>query len=300
MCLILLGIVGVTGAHAAESRIVIEKKEQPFIPDVKTCAAKDICDLKSVVFRTEQMRSPAENSDDIEVYGTDLYASYETRSLETLPKYAFVQFIRGCVYRSVLGADGKVGTYFSVIRRYMGNGRYPFRHRDWSLDSIDSDPIFTSEPSEPEERHYFSEWLSPSTHWKPGFLGHFYGEQKPTSPQLYVSDNAPLAYVFDGVAQNVSFEFRMCLYKTTDVPRSVRSSNEITFASPIVCYDWGSSNVYNHMQKTFDHPKGVVGVCQRPFTPDEERRNRFMRSEVSPQETTEILPLADIKHVDAE
>lgn len=285
---VLLGIIGITGAHASESRIVLEKKEHSFTPDKKTCVEKDLCDLKSVIFRTEQMRSPAENSDDIETYGTDFYASYETRSLETLSKYAFVQFIRGCVYRSVLGADGKVETYFSIIRRYMGEGRYPFRHLDWSLDSIDSDPIFTSEPSEPAERHYFSEWLSPSAQWKPGFVGHFYGEQKPTFPRLYVSDNVPVSYIFDGVAQNVSFEFRMCLYKTGNVPRSVRS-NEINFASPIVCHDWGSSNVYNHAQKIFEHPKGITDVCQRPFTPEEERRNHYMKSEVPSHETTDVL-----------
>lgn len=294
---VLLGIIGIAGAQATESRIVLDKKEQSFAPDAKTCAIKDICDLKGVVFRVEQMRSPAENSDDIEIYGTDLYASYETRSLEALPKYAFVQFIRGCVYRSALGADGKVGTYFSVIRRYMGNGRYPFRHLDWSLDSFDNDPVYSSDSSQAEGRHYFSEWLDPSTHWKPGFVGHYYGEQKPTFPQLYVSDNAPVAYVFDGVAQNVSFEFRMCLYKTADVPLKVRS-DEINFATPIVCRTWESSNIYNHTQKIFEHPKGVVGVCQRPFTPAEERRNRFMKSDPSAEETT--IPLVEMKQVDAE
>jgi hypothetical protein len=294
---VLLGIIGIAGAQATESRIVLEKKEHLFTPDQKTCAIKDICELKGVVFRVEQMRSPAENSDDIEIYGTDIYASYETRSLEMLPKYAFAQFIRGCVYRSSLSTDGKVTTYFSVIRQYMGKGRYPFRHRDWSLDSVDADPIFASEPSAPEERHYFYEWLSPSTHWKPGFVGHFYGEQKPTFPQLYVSDNVPVAYIFDGVAQNVSFEFRMCLYKTADVPRNV-GLHETNFASPIVCYDWGSSNVYDHAQKKFDHPKGVAGVCQRPFTPDEERRNRFMIKDASVQELRGPLP--EMKQVDVE
>jgi hypothetical protein len=288
----LLGMMSIAGADAAESRIVLDKKEQSFVPDAKTCAEKDLCDLKSVVFRVEHMRSPAENKDDIEIYGTDLYASYETRSLETLPKYAFVQFIRGCVYRSLLGIDGKIETHFSIVRQYMGNGRYPFRHLDWSLDSVDRDPVYASEPSVPEERHYFSEWLEPSKQWKPGSAGNYYGEKKPYFPKLYVTDNAPLAYVFSGVAQNVSFEFRMCLYKTTDIPRSTRP-DELNFAQPIVCYDWKSSNIYDHAQETFDHPNGVVGVCQRPFTPDEEKRNRFLRKDTSFEGKMVALPLTE-------
>jgi hypothetical protein len=290
-------VLGVTGAQAVESRIVLDKKEQSFTPDSKTCAEKNICDLKSVVFRVEQMRSPAKDHDDIDIYGTDFYASYETTSIEMLQKYAFVQFIRGCVYRSHVGLGGNVETNFSVVRWYMGDGRYPFRHLDWSLDSFDDDPVYSSESSQIEGRHYFSEWLDRSTHWKPGFVGNFYGEEKPTFPKLYVSDNAPIAYIYAEVAQNVSFEFRMCLYKTADVPRKARS-DEIDFAVPIVCRDWESSNVYDHAQKTFAHPKGVVGVCQRPFTPDEERRNRFMRPGLLPEQTT--TPLPEIKQVRVE
>lgn len=297
---IVLGIIGMAGAQAAEMRIVLEKKELSFTPDPLTCDEKDLCDLQSVVFHVEQMRSPAENKDDFEAFGTDFYAAYKTSSLETLPKYAFAQFIRGCVYRSALDESGNLETYFSVVRRYMGKGKYPFRHLDWSLDSIDNDPIFTSEPSEPQERHYFAEWLNPSAHWKPGIVGNFYGEQKPTLPELYVSDNAPIAYVFDGVAQNVSFEFRMCLYKTADVPLSTRD-NDTNFAVPIVCHAWTSSNIYNHAKKTFEHPKGVVSVCQRPFTPDEERRNHFLKSDASPnpEETTESY-LLETTHTRAE
>ena len=164
----------------------------------------------------------------------------------------------------------------------MGKGRLPFRHLDWSLDSNDKDPVFTSEPSEAENRHYFAEWLSPGTQWKPGFLGHFYGEQKPRLAQLYVSDNVPLAYVFDGVAQNVSLELRMCLYKTADVPRDM-SSNGIDLALPIACSVWRSSNVYDHEGKRFEHPKEVVATCNRPFNSAEEERNRFLNEKVSPE-----------------
>jgi hypothetical protein len=170
----------------------------------------------------------------------------------------------------------------------MGKGKYPFRHLDWSVDSIDNDPMFTSLSSAPEERHYFAEWLNPGARWTPGVLGNFYGEQKPKFPRLYVSDNAPISYVIDGVAQNVSFEFRMCLYKTADVPRSIRS-DEVNFAPPIACYNWGSSNIYNHAEKKFEHPKGVASVCQRPYTPDEERRNHFLNGTADPKETVEPL-----------
>jgi hypothetical protein len=275
-------------AFAAKPPIqAIDSRNVVIMHDRTECKKNDTCDLLKMDFRVRQYRIPPEDVDDSEFLGTVLYASYETDRVETLPKYAFVQFIRGCVYRSWKENGGTVATHFSVARRYMdvpNNKFITFCHRDWMIDANQSDPIYSSEPSESPNRHYFLQWSDIPGKWDSNASdGHLFGEEVPKYPRGYVTDYPMQAYNLRGVANNVSLEFRMCLYKTADVP-PVLEGKDVNFAKPIYCFDWSHNFVYNHDKDVFERPSVISPVCARPFTPEETERDLYIRGVKQPQE----------------
>ncbi len=270
-----------TFAVAFQSEISLKRDGYVFTPSPRDCVTRDICDLKEVVFRIEQFRLPPldDEEGDIDLLGTRLYASYETTQIDQLEKYVFVQFIRGCSFFSVLRDDGTIDEHFGRARAAMFGRLMIFRHPLWSIDSNGHDPAYSASAEFPGYRHYLAQWREPAPKWVPDDeKGDLYGETKPTVPRLFMTD-LPIAawHRPDGLAQNASFEFRTCLYKTADVPIQTEGEHDVHFEEPVVCWNWKHNFVYNHPLKHFDQPETVAPICMRPFTPEEERIEKFLR-----------------------
>jgi hypothetical protein len=247
-------------------------REEVYIQSKEKCIKFDSCDLKQIIFRTNDGSLKRESKDDLDMYWTKMYASYVTSSLAEIEKYAFVQFIRGCVFTSVMLPGGKVETLFNVVRVHgdVPEGKMLFRHPDWVVDSNDEDPVYSSDTSISDNRHFLYQWTLPHGAWNPDLAqGNLYGEKQVTFPQLYVTDRPTSAVLFsDGSAQNSSLEFRVCLYKTADIPKNGAGS-DIDFAQPIKCFEWEQSYVYDHLSQSWTRPHGVVEECRRPLSEEE-------------------------------
>jgi hypothetical protein len=94
----------------------------------------------------------------------------------------------------------------------------------------------------------------------------YYGRSKPPSPVLYTTDHPGQAFVMGTIAKNVSLEFRMCMYKASDVPYQMKPGQKLK-AKPIHCFEWFSSFIYDHEEKVFSQPSNLSPVCKTPLSP---------------------------------
>lgn len=270
-----------SAVFAQSLEVLLKRDGMIFSPSAEDCAARDICDLKQVVFRLEQYRlPPADEENDMDLLGTKLYASYETARIDQLEKYVFVQFIHGCGFYRKMKNDGAVNEYLGLARLAIAGGRMIFRHPLWSIDSNGPDPVYSANKEFSGYRHYLAEWEAEVPEWVPYKQGNLYGEDMPTVPRLFMTDMpSPAWYRSDGWSQNVSFEFRTCLYKTSDVPKEIYDEHDEHFADPVVCWSWKHRFVYNYILKRFDQPETTDPTCVRPLTPKEEEIDKALREQ---------------------
>lgn len=278
--------------YAAWSSIVLNTKEKVFVISEKDCKEKGICDLKKVSFVAEQIRLPPEFVGDIDLLQTTFLAAYETTQVVALEKYAFVQFVRGCAFWSYIDENGEVKETLRIFqKRWRDNAprRSPFHFSDWTIDSWEADPVYSSAPSMyttasqlgfRPSRHMFYMWQKGKgdleLYADPEEEGiaqkaFYYGKQeKPRFPRLYVQDQPSAAVVESdkAKARNYSLQFRTCLYKTAEVPAAVES-RDINFAEPIVCFEWDHNFVFDHQAKIFVAKKEISPICARPPEADD-------------------------------
>jgi hypothetical protein len=229
------------------------------------CAERDICDIKEVGFRLTRFSLEIPKSFTTEVqYGTVLYASYETTSPETLPKYVFVQWFRGCAM-DVNRYKGVTTKHF-LLNEHHGK-KVSLCFPDWVIDRDAEDPVYSSDKSTPS-RHYFAQWVDEQEKRAYTFPNPknimIYGERKPTIPKLGIVDTHEPSYVLKWrngrvLARSVYLEFRTCLYKETDVPRTFDEGKD-TLPPAIACYEWKSDFVFDEASEKIA-PGGTLGMC---------------------------------------
>lgn len=229
-------------------------KRERFTFENKDCVKNDSCDLKAVRYLIEDYR--------IELYGglfnfgTRLFTEYETESIEFLEKYVFVSFVKGCAFTSEL-TDGEVNT--SIAHGSGGPNSTEVWYPDWTIDSFDSDPAYNSYPG--VSRNHTYRWNSQESSFDPK-SENYYGIIRPTVPKLYVSDRPGTAFTgANGKAKNLSLVFKMCLYKSGDVPVDI--ANKDSLGEPIHCYQWASSWIYDHSLNRYTNPYGISDACQK-------------------------------------
>lgn len=225
------------------------------------CEETKTCDLKG--FSLYIQRYEVWISGDSEpVYGTSIIAEYETDSMGALENYVFVQFVRGCAFESEKLTDGNWRKLFDRKTPQFGEDKWT-SHQDWDIDSEDNDPVYYSRNLKP--RHYYYMWgnFKNSNELKDVRI---YGEEKPEEPKLYVYDSPFGAFLMGDIAQNVSYEFRMCIYKTVDVP-TLTTQNNVDFASPIGCLNWSSSYIYNAATGEFETKDEIDPFCKEKPPP---------------------------------
>lgn len=220
------------------------------------CRAAQTCALSSFSIHPYEFRV---DFDEYKThnYGTAVNIEYVTRTPASLEDFAVVNFIRGCQFYTKFN-QGKVGRHYTILIGSFGK-EIPYRFPDWRIDSLDVNPMYNNTPEEDVARlgtlHGSYRWnrVKDSFEDKTEVL---FGDERPTTGRLYVSDRPGQAFVDDDgeAAYNISVEFRTCLYRTRDVPR-VASAENVDFAAPIACHEWRSSYVYDFVRKEMTHPQ---------------------------------------------
>ena len=247
--IVILGLTVVTDAKLGDLKLL---KRERFIFENSNCQITNSCSLRRIQWLIENYRVELDAGFN---YGTRLSAGYETDSVDTLEEYVFVQFIRGCVYSSELVA-GEIHTSYNYAQPDSAQDEL-MKYDNWTLESYDSDPVYNSMPDFP--RHYYYRWNAMDDFFTKNET--FFGIRKPSFPHLYVTDRPGTAFISQDIAKNISLEFRMCLYKSADVPESLAENEKIS-AEPIHCYQWSSSWIYDHGAEKYTNPYGIVDACK--------------------------------------
>ena len=221
------------------------------------CAATDSCDLKE--FKLRKYDYKVSTSEGIS-HGSGAFTSFKTDKTENLEKYAVVQFMRGCTYIDALDEQGNSAKRFNFVKESFGEITL-FKYPNWIIDSLDKDPIYSSYSA--TARHGFNRWNKVENSINHETEAYFVNE-KPTRPELYVRDFPGVAFVGPFGPKNISYEFRTCLYKTSEVPQETRA-DDLNFADPIHCFEWQSSFIYNHQTKKYETKPDLDSACLEPL-----------------------------------
>jgi hypothetical protein len=247
-----------SSSFAEATGITLNSRTENFINS--DCAKTDSCDLKSAMLRQEDYSFELNAKPKSRVfYGTRMFMNYETSSMDSLEKYGVVQFIRGCQFSSTL-ENGKVVKEANYVIQKENGENESYYYPNWRIDGISNDPVEWGAVSSLGSRHkyYFNHFPGSSAPVKSGY----YAYQKPEQPVLWLRDFPSIAGYTEELknAHNISVEYKTCIYKTADVPRSVPFEN-VNFATPIHCFSWISSEVYNHETHKFESPNEVDPFC---------------------------------------
>lgn len=229
-------------------------------PVVKTWVNPDCasgsCELKGMKLFTEKYNT--------KFAGTDMAAEIETTDKSALAKYAFVQYIEGCIFET--NREGKVRM---AQREFWKRKGQPFKHVGFELDSAsDKDPIYWSNSIAgfDELRGFFIPRNSFYANANPIVtenFGAWAGKEKNVKEsKIYVSDApTPATWTTDEnlrvVARNSSLRFKMCVHRIEDVPATVESP-ATQIENPIVCMDWNSNFIYNFATRKFEDKGDVI------------------------------------------
>lgn len=221
-------------------------------------------DLVEIGFWMKQYRRMVQKTQTSEPEaGTVFYAWYETKSLATLEKYAFVQFMRGCAY-SVMYMNGKSEIVFwEKDGGTKGNSIY--YAEDWEIDGSSMDPVYTSGVDEGFSRFHYAQWTDRPREFPTKFAKE-YGIEKPIYPILGMVDTPSPASVRKWgngriLALNTALELRTCLYRIEDIPAEVGKRDNIS-APPIKCVDWQNVNIYDPVNDTIKSPQNIPQICR--------------------------------------
>lgn len=234
---------------------IIEAKEKTILND--NCKVTQTCDLNKVKFRTVNYAVDLDSGDPN--FGSEIIGIYETTTIPLLENYVFVSYVKGCKFDSNLNSNGEVEKRAIGYAVYSFDDVVKFKFPDWVINSADKDPTYMSQEGSP--RHYFYAWTDiPGEYYNQ--TRHYYGEELPPTPSLYVNELASQAWYNQDtdVAVNLSMNNKMCLYKVQDVPQeTVRT--DVDWSKALFCHDWNASWVYNFKTKKWDNPKDIDPVC---------------------------------------
>ncbi len=216
------------------------------------------CEVRAVTLQLTRTHSSA-------MAGNAIVAGVETNSPGALHRYAFVQYLKGCMFES--NATGPVAM---VTREFFGRSGEAFQHRDWEVDSApDADPIYwsTLNPGWDELRGFeiprnANYSVAPPVQGRGINWGGKVSNLRHNA--LYVFD-APTPSTLSNMngtrmARNSSLNFRICLHRIADIPRAV--SPRTIVPHPIACLDWSSNFVYDFARQGFVEADQPHAFCQ--------------------------------------
>ncbi len=222
------------------------------------------CELKGMKLYIESFNGK------YRIAGNSISAEIETTDKESMNKYAFVQYIEGCVFETNLAGNIRMGT-----REYWGRQGSPFKHVGMQLDSAsDKDPIYWSNPRASYDelrgfeipRNSFYQIGTEMLKQKTGSWAGKVSNLK-NGPKIYADDMpTPSGWDLDETTMKVtarqsSLRFKICVHKIEDVPARVDSPSTV-IPGAIHCMDWDSNYIYNFQTRKFDDKKSELHpVC---------------------------------------
>jgi hypothetical protein len=295
--IVLLGLFCATSAFPADEKTPPSRGkrlyEQSYYISPQDCEARGVCDLKEVGFRIVRFELSRELEGSVEKeYGSTIYASYETLTHDTLEKYVFVQYVRGCYFQ--INEMGGVATRRFLPIEHNGK-KVPFCFPRWVIDREADDPVYSSDVETPSRFHY-AQWADEGGAYQfpsPENM-RYYRDKKPLIPKMGIYDQPDTAFVrrWDSgrmLANNTLLEFRTCLYLEKDVPRAFDEAKD-KMPEPLACYEWKSTFIYDPVKKI------VVegGAIEQCFVDDIDQRKETPKTE--PRSTAHDL--ASVKPTD--
>lgn len=195
-------------------------------------------------------------------YMTITRAVLKTDTTASLEDYLIVQYIRGCIYESTW--DGKTVTNLQNVVREHFSKYVPFRHPEFTIDTDNPDPAFSSFPG--YGRYAMLYWnVDPDS--LDVDTAEYYGNRKAPHPVAFTSDiPGPATLEEDGPsgekrAQNTSLEFKTCVFHTRDVPLVTDETGKgLDIKRALKCFNWEHKYIYDFKKKSFD-----VGGAIHPF-----------------------------------
>jgi len=231
---------------------VVREKAKVQVFKNRNCQSTDSCGLKS--FKVESYNYGAHFSKTEVSYGTGMYASFKTQSVNDLEDYAVVQYIKGCKFESYKNTDGSISKRIAEKREFFDE-IVDFIHEDWVLDSVDLDPVYNSHK---QGRHLVYRW----NHQQNTRADHIYlYSEYPKVPFLYVRDFPGTVSVSSLGAKNISLQFKTCIFKSKDVPYESTPSGFGT-EKALKCFEWDSSHIYNFKNKKYERRVGIDPFCK--------------------------------------
>ena len=231
--------------------VVLKRNVLTFKNDMSTCDKNDSCSLKEFTLIDEKKKVTLNGSIG-NSYSTDVRYVVKTKNVADLRDYALVQFIRGCQYTT----DAKGVKSFGISRHYF-DSVVKFQHADWSIDSDNHDPVYTSWKG---NRFALYRWNKNPASYDPETATYLAKNDPPHS--VVFSTDLPGSFSRSGLtASNSSLEFEMCLFKIKDLPLATTPEGAgINKEDAIKCHAWES-------KFTFDPKKNdyVMGGRLEPF-----------------------------------
>lgn len=234
----------------------LSETQQVFLnPD---CRASDTCDLKR--FTLIHLAHEIWFSDDPKhpTHASGAIMEYETDSVAAIEKYAVVQFVKGCVFTSARNRDGEITRDINYGVSSFGE-TIPLCFPDWVIDSQDTDPVYNSDPE--HGRFHLLRWNRAGSHDLRTET--YYGEEKPKTPVVYLTDYPAGAFVTATGVKNTALSFRTCIYKAAEVPRQTLRDH-INFARPLGCFEWQNVYVYDFDEGRFLRDWNGLPAVQAP------------------------------------
>jgi hypothetical protein len=223
------------------------------------CRSTGTCDLKRFTLTTSVHEVWFSDDPINPTYGNGVIMEYETDSVDALEKYAIVQFVRGCVFKTSKNSDGKIERNVGYVVSSFGKD-VPLCFPEWVIDSQDSDPAYNSDPE--YGRFYLLRWNEPGSY--DSRTQKYYGAEKPKFPVVYMADYPAGAFVTGTGVKNAALEFNTCIYKASDVPAETRRDN-INFARPIACFAWQNVYVYDFDKGKFQTHSADLTRREEPY-----------------------------------
>lgn len=236
-------------------------------PIIKTwnnpeCATGE-CEVKSMKIYIDKLVSAKDR-----MAGNAVAAEIETTSKEHLKKYAFVQYIRGCLFET-----SNLGEVRMATREFFGKQGQPFLHKGWELDSAsDKDPIYWSntQAGYDDLRGFEIPRNSYYVNANPSLVENYNswaGKIKNLKEnKIWISDLPTMSYWEEkmGVitARTASLQFKICLHRISDVPATVADPKTV-IGDALTCMDWNSSYQMNFSKKTFEEKATLHSACQQ-------------------------------------
>jgi hypothetical protein len=262
-----------------------------FAPPITT----DQCSLKSFsISNYDQGFEEVDGGVKKSARGTMIGTVVETTDPSCIHDYAVVQYIHGCVY-DIEQSDktGKLERYYGEDIDDADGNSIPFKFDDWTVDSVDHDPMYFSAPaSSTTDPRRFDGLLyttvplrldgtdaglsaDMTTMFNSKYLG--FVKDLPAPPKQMFSYDLPDTASWYGyrtgrnAVTNNSLEFKVCLYRTVDVPLTGSPKGfdvPSDQGGPIHCIDWESKNSFDFKSHQIVSNLGapIDPFCATPVT----------------------------------